>query len=281
MSKKTKTACKRRKYQRYQTRKISRNRKNNNRRTRTIRRGGLPPLPTNPPANFDYEESFIQGTYAYSAETSALLAELASAAIELNIYLLNPMSLLTNTVNSSRPEVLDDPEFRANIVHIIANIKESTEICKKNAQNRELSAREREELEAEVERQRRRFAADQAKAIHTYSAETSALLDELANAAIEMKIYLVDPMSMLVKKSKSLRPEYLDGPEFRANIVHIIANIKESTEICKKNAQNQELSAGERERFLRDPLRNGVTTFEDLEAEVERQRRRFAAARLQ
>lgn len=117
MPKKTKTACKRRKYQRC---KISRNRKNNNRRTRTIRRGGLPP-------DVDYE-SFINGTYS-DPEISALLTELTSAIAELKKYdyVLPPghqkrQDEILQRYKSLRPEVLSTPEVRKSIVSTISEV---------------------------------------------------------------------------------------------------------------------------------------------------------------
>ncbi len=134
MPKKNKTACKRRKYQRCRG---SRNQKNNNRRTRTIRRGGLPPDPD----NFNYE-SLYAGTYP--ANISAILTELAEAVAEMIRYsylippeyfeILDPMIMLVKSFNSLSPEEIDVPKVRASIISIIANIKETTAICKENAQ---------------------------------------------------------------------------------------------------------------------------------------------------
>ena len=139
MPKKNKTACKRRKYQRC---KISRNRKNNNRRTRTIRRGGLPPdHPSDD--NFDYE-SLIHGTYP--TEISALLTELANDMAEMMKYCyLQPLERqdllkyqeLLDTIDTALKSFNRNEEFtpddRASIVRIIAENKEATAKCKERS----------------------------------------------------------------------------------------------------------------------------------------------------
>ena len=130
MPKKNKTACKRRKYQRCR---ISRNRKNNNRRTRTIRRGGLPPdHPSDD--NFDYE-SLIAGTYS-DTELSALLTELANATAELKKYdyVLPPgdqkrQDEILQRYKSLRPEVLSTPEVRKSIVSTISGVNVVIAMC--------------------------------------------------------------------------------------------------------------------------------------------------------
>lgn len=121
MPKKNKTACKRRKYQRCRG---SRNQKNNNRRTRTIRRGGLPPdVP-----DVDYE-SFIDGTYS-DPKISNLLTELTSAIAELMKYDYMMPPGYQDWINSSLQRYKSStiekftPEVRESIVRTIAAIKE-------------------------------------------------------------------------------------------------------------------------------------------------------------
>jgi hypothetical protein len=135
MPKKNKTACKRRKYQRCRG---SRNQKNNNRRTRTIRRGGLP-LDYD---NFDYE-SLIAGTYP--AKISALLTELTSAIAELKKYYYMIPPEYQDRINSSLQTVKSytieefTPDVRESIVRTIANIKKATAECKKRNESNVLS----------------------------------------------------------------------------------------------------------------------------------------------